>query len=165
MKRVTLFLAAAASIAAFQPGTAHAALNCNEKGTWQAAVQCLNQRANFQLTMIQGLQGRVRALESSTTVAGLSSRIATLEGQVSSLNGRMSTAEGRLDNLAASNQAQGVKLNCIAPRPIWQRYTYNYYGDYFQYLNVTDSYGNGSVDGPWRLLQERQTDQCVGIFS
>lgn len=56
-------------------------------------------------------------------------------------------------------------LNCIGLRPLYQRYTYDYYGNYFAYLNVADQYGQGAAGGPWRVLQERQTDACVGIFS
>lgn len=133
-------LAIVAFAAIASAGTAQAAT------TWPATcrtMSCVNNHLN-------NLNDRQRSTAS---------RVSQLRVQVADLQDRVASLENFRTNANA-------KLSCIVSRTVWQNYSYDYYGDFFQFLNFNHTYvgGGGQQDGPFQALFESTSGSCPGTF-
>jgi hypothetical protein len=114
MRRIQLLIVAAvAACCAVAPATAGAAINCNRYDTWQKRTSCLNLRADNQLQMIVSLRDRIRALESSETVAGLASRVDAVENVNASQASALTTLNSSVSALEAARERHDTRLDAV----------------------------------------------------
>ncbi len=123
MKKFLLLLVLGAATVAALPATADAAVQ------WPASCRtmtCVNAHLNN-----LDARARLHSVKQTATINAL---------------------KARLDSLEASRTNMLAKLGCIGERDIWRNYSFDYYGNYLPFLDITASSGVATANGPFFFL-------------
>lgn len=131
MKKLLLMIALGAVAVAALPAAADAAVRWPASCTTMA---CVNAHLN-------NLDQRARAHAAGQTLT-------------------VNALKARIDSLETSRTNQAAKLACIGERDLFRQYSYDYYGNFLPYLDISPNYGQGTQSGPYAML----TDTCGGTF-
>lgn len=97
---------------------------------------------------------------SCTNMICVNAHLNNLDQRARANTARDNLLKARVASLEASRSNIQAKLSCISTRVFYRQYTYDYYGNFFVYFDLTNNYGQGTSSGPYNMLY----DACGGTF-